>query len=331
MPLPKSPEFCVPLLLELERAGGSAHPSDIYDKVLSHFPPAYISDSDLKERQGSGREGRYKNLIQNARQQLKKSGDIEHRSDGLWPITSQGRQTLRRLLVERHHVLVADLEQAVSGSARLHEIDRSWRPQQADLPRNVRRRRRNRETPPAQAASRTQPPLAPSGPSSVSLADLITRHMAELKRDLASRLANLSADQFEELVAEFLKRLGYSQVRRVGGPGDRNIDVTALYPAPFIEVPVRVQVKHRRTSPNVGPTDVAAFRDRAGGADHLLLMATNAEFTGGAEETASEPRRQLVHLVDGKQLINSMIDKRIGVVEGAMGVLDIDDEFWSRF
>jgi len=182
-----------------------------------------------------------------------------------------------------------------------------------------------------EAQTRLEQPGAPPVVRSKPLAELIATHVDELKRDLTSRVANLSADQFEEFVAEFLRRLGYAEVRRVGGPGDGNIDVTASYPAPFIEVPIRVQVKHRRTSPNVGPSDVAAFRDRAGGVDHSLLMATNAEFTGGAEETASEPRRQVVHLIDGKQIVDSMVDKRIGVREGPMGVLEIDEHFWGQF
>jgi len=152
--------------------------------------------------------------------------------------------------------------------------------------------------------------------------------MRGVRDSLADRIASLSAEQFEELVATVLGRTGYSDVRRVGGPGDRNIDVIATYLAPFIRAAVRVQVKHRRGAPNIGPTDVAEFRDRAGGTDHSLLMVTNVEFTDGAKETASEQGRQRVHLIDGKELINSMIDKKIGLKEGPMGVLEIDEDFW---
>lgn len=184
---------------------------------------------------------------------------------------------------------------------------------------------------PSQPTAARQPPASSSPPTPMSLEDLIVGHLNELKRALSDRIGSLSAEQFEELVAEVLRRLGYSEVRRVGGPGDRNIDVTGTYLPPFVRIPVRVQVKHRRSAPNIGPTDVAAFRDRAGGADHTLLMATNVEFTDGAKETASEQGRQLVHLVDGKEFINAMVDKRIGVKEGPMGVLGIDEDFWGQF
>lgn len=183
--------------------------------------------------------------------------------------------------------------------------------------------------PPHAQPSPSQPPAQP--PPRVSLPELIRAHLEEVERRLAQRIADLSADRFEELVAEFLTRQGYSDVRRVGGPGDRNVDVAAAYRAPSIRFPIRVQVKHRRSGPNIGPTDVAAFRDRAGGPDHTLLMVTNVEFTDGAKETASEQGRQVVHLTDGKELVRSMIDKRIGVKEGPVGVLDIDEDFWGQF
>ena len=187
------------------------------------------------------------------------------------------------------------------------------------------------------APSPPAPPIAPEVSSQapprpvMSLTDLIETHLHQLKQGLFARMGNLSAEQFEELVAEFLKRLSYSEVRRVGGPGDRNIDVTAAYQAPFVKIAIRVQVKHRRGGPNIGPSDVAAFRDRAGGVDHSLIMVTNVEFTDGAKETASEQGRQSVHLIDGNDLIHEMIEKRIGVREGSMGVLEIDEQFWDQF
>ena len=185
--------------------------------------------------------------------------------------------------------------------------------------------------PPPAPKPESAPPVPQPAPKPTSLRNLIVEHLLGLRDEVAQRIANLSADQFEELVATVLGRTGYSDVRRVGGPSDRNIDVIATYLAPFIRAAVRVQVKHRRSAPNIGPTDVAAFRDRAGGPDHTLLMMTNVEFTDGARETASEQGRQRVYLVDGKELINHMRNGRIGVREGPMGVLEIDEDFWSQF
>lgn len=186
-------------------------------------------------------------------------------------------------------------------------------------------------SPPKPLEPKPEAAPAPIRPGVASLRRLVAEHIADLRRGLADQMAELSAEQFEELIAELLKRLGYSEVRRVGGPGDRNIDVTGAYEVPFMRIPVRVQVKHRRGGPNIGPTDVAAFRDRAGGVDHALLMVTNVTFTDGARETASEHGRQLVHLVDGDQLVDAMMENKIGAKEGPLQMPEIDEEFWRRF
>jgi restriction endonuclease Mrr len=164
-----------------------------------------------------------------------------------------------------------------------------------------------------------------------SLAKLVARHIEGLKTDVVQRISRISPAQFEHLVAEFLKKLDYVDVRRTGGPGDGNVDVTATYAAPFLQVPVRVQVKHKQGDGSVGPTDVAAFRDRAGGVDHVLLMVTNGRFTDGAKETGSEHDRQRVFMIDGEQLVDELIAKKICLTEGPLGVTQIDDEFFAQF
>ncbi len=321
MPIPKDKSIEIYLLHEIGQMGGSVRRSDpgIYQRVAQHFPQ--MNASDLQLTDAASGTNKFQKHVEFAASKVRKNGELDGSIKGVWSITPKGRDRVAKewppseppeystgLYIGRPRY-----KKASKAPTRQPTSLQEFRPSQALQP----------EPSPS--------PVDSSRATSMSLANLVATHLDELKRGLADRMASLSADQFEEFVAEFLKRLGYAEVRRVGGPGDRNIDVTASYPAPFIEVPIRVQVKHRRTSPNVGPTDVAAFRDRAGGADHLLLMVTNADFTGGAEETASEPRRQLVHLVDGKGFINSMIDKRIGVVEGAMGVLEIDEDFWNEF
>jgi len=303
--------------------GGSARRSDdeIYQRVAAHFP--LMSASDLQLTDAAGHTAKFRKHVEFARNLLREKGELDGSVRGVWSITNKGRDRLAR----------------------------EWPPsEQPDYSKKLyvgKPRYKKSTRPPAEAATPpitpqppisgrpaptpvpSQPPVQP--PPRASLFELIQAHLKEVECRLAQRIADLSADQFEQFVAEFLVRQGYSDVRRVGGPGDRNVDVAAAYRAPSIRFPVRVQVKHRRVGPNIGPTDVAAFRDRAGGPDHTLLMVTNVEFTDGAKETASEQGRQIVHLIDGKELIRSMVDKRIGAREGPMGIPDIDEDFWGQF
>ena len=333
--LPRDTEIKLPLLLELERAGGVAGLQEMTESVKLHFPD--LTAADLAQTNRDGRTSKWQNRVAWARQYLVETGDIDRFVRGQWRITEGGK---RRLQDRLRALGMSDAEAFLRSQRSLGEIGHApqwnWPERHKRLPKVPPAPRRRDVQTAAQAEPRqpsmvAQPPVVPISPHSMSLADLVAAHINELKRDLSDRIANLSAGQFEELVAEVLRRLGYSEVRRVGGPGDRNIDVTATYEAPFISVAVRVQVKHRRAGPNVGPTDVAAFRDRAGGVDHTLVMVTNVEFTDGAKETASEHGRQVVHLIDGKELIRSMMDKKIGVTEGPMGILEIDDDLWGQF
>lgn len=173
--------------------------------------------------------------------------------------------------------------------------------------------------------------FSPPTTTPTSLLSLVQDHIRDIKEKVASKIQNLSPGNFEELLAEVLSAIGYTDVRRTGGSGDGNIDVIGKYRPPFTSVALRVQVKHRRNGPNIGPTDVAAFRDRAGGADHVLLMVTNVDFTGGAIETASEQGRQIVHLLKGDELVDAMVDKRVGVKDGLIGMPEVDHGFWTKF
>ncbi len=331
--LPRDTEMKLPLLLELERAGGVAGLQQMTESVKVHFPNLTAADLAITNR--DGRTPKWQNRLAFARQYLVETGDIDGSVHGRWRITEDGKRHLRDRL---RALNASDTESFIRSQRSLGEIaepaqwnwlERQKRPPKARPAYALSVVQRSASV---QSAAPTQPQRAGAPPlAERSLGQLIADHLAGLRTELAHRMSNLSADQFEELVADLLRRLGYTDVRRTGGPGDRNIDVTAAHMPPFIRVAVRVQVKHRRGGPNIGPTDVAAFRDRAGGADHTLLMVTNVEFTDGAKETASEQGRQLVHLADGKHLIDAMAENRIGIKEGPMGVLEIDEEFWGQF
>ena len=91
MPLPRGSEYKVPLLLELEGAGGTARHQDIYDKICAHFPPVFFSPSDRDEENKSG-SVKYEKDIQGEAERLKRDGLITRTSGGFWPITPRGKK-----------------------------------------------------------------------------------------------------------------------------------------------------------------------------------------------------------------------------------------------
>lgn len=91
MTLPRQKDVEIPLLEEIENAGGKAEPQQVYPRVAGHFPQ--ITDTDLKERLESG-HNTWTNRVQWVRQLLVNKGQLDGSVRGVWSITELGRGRL---------------------------------------------------------------------------------------------------------------------------------------------------------------------------------------------------------------------------------------------
>ena len=100
MTLPKQTRVEIPLLLEIERAGGEVQPNidDIYVKVAAHFPE--VTPEDLAMKLPDGYTPKWRNRVQWARQALILKGELASPARGRWAITEAGRQRLRQEGIE---------------------------------------------------------------------------------------------------------------------------------------------------------------------------------------------------------------------------------------
>ena len=92
MALPKMKEIELALLSEIEAAGGTTRPRDVYHKVTVHFPQ--ITDCDLRETISSG-ANRWTNRVQWVRQRLILKGELNRYPRGTWQITEKGKKRLQ--------------------------------------------------------------------------------------------------------------------------------------------------------------------------------------------------------------------------------------------
>jgi hypothetical protein len=97
MTLPSQTEIEIPLLKEIDKAGGRLLPKEAYRLVQNHFPD--ITDADLMQRLKCGHVA-WDNSVQWARQSLVKKGQIDKSVRGVWAITELGRKRLRGELVD---------------------------------------------------------------------------------------------------------------------------------------------------------------------------------------------------------------------------------------
>ena len=89
MAIPSEKDIELPLLQEIQAAGGEARPSDLYDRVARHFPKLTPSDQMAKH----SRSGLpiWANRVAWARQHLVNKGELDASTRGIWRITDRGR------------------------------------------------------------------------------------------------------------------------------------------------------------------------------------------------------------------------------------------------
>ncbi|MCJ7645341.1 restriction endonuclease [bacterium] len=93
--------------------------------------------------------------------------------------------------------------------------------------------------------------------------------------DISTWIYDLRPDEFEEFVAGLLQKSGFSDVRLVGGPQDKGIDILAKQDGETIAI----QVKHRK---ELRPAEIERFIDHYLADDRSprnILLVTSAKIT----------------------------------------------------
>jgi Mrr restriction endonuclease-like protein len=87
MAFPETARVELPVLQELDAAGGTDHLRYLYDRLVLYFPQ--LSADDLEERTETGRS-RWRAVVQRAGRQLEEKGELR-RERTCWSLTSKGR------------------------------------------------------------------------------------------------------------------------------------------------------------------------------------------------------------------------------------------------
>ncbi len=81
MAIPSEKDIELPLLQEIETAGGEAKPLELYGKVARHFPQ--LTSTDQKLRHPISGALLWKNRVRWARQHLVNKGEIDASTRGI--------------------------------------------------------------------------------------------------------------------------------------------------------------------------------------------------------------------------------------------------------
>lgn len=122
-------------------------------------------------------------------------------------------------------------------------------------------------------------------------------------RTLLRRLLDMNADQTEQLVADLLRAMGCSRVRRTGKTGDGGVDVRAtLNFHGLAQVQLFVQVKRYAATGFVSRRSVQELRSSVPAGGHGLFVST-CDFRPDAQRVATQAGFPHINLINGDQFV----------------------------
>lgn len=144
----------------------------------------------------------------------------------------------------------------------------------------------------------------------------------DLYRRVLGQILELSPDDFEILVTDLLTSIGFD-AEHVGRQGDGGIDVTGnLKVYGFASMDLRVQVKRYSLSTKIGAKTIRDFRGSVPDKSQGAFVAT-CSFNKKAYEEAIRPGYKRIGLIDGKQLVDIMVDHYENISQGLRDTLKL--------
>ena len=211
-------------------------------------------------------------------------------------------------LVWRHHVNIAANDLVNSGD--LSRIKRGWiiNPEQPDVENSD--------------LDGDSPFFDGETPSpEVVIAQNYQEHQDRLKEKLLQNIMDNPPDFFEKLVLDLLVKMGYggshTDAKVVGRSGDGGIDGIINQDPLGLDV-IYIQAK-QWADVKVGRPDIQRFSGALTGTGASKgVFITTSSFTDPAEKAANESAGPKIVLVDGKQLVQLMIDHHLGISLGSL-------------
>ncbi len=288
--LPGFQDFMRPLLELLAGEAAPLRAREVYEKLADRMK---LDADERGQLLPSRKQPTYRNRIGWASTYLRFAGLVQSPTRGIWTITDAGR----KLLAKNKGRIDLRVLQTIPAYV---EARRAAEGEEGD--------------------SANEAATVPSLPSEETPEELLfaahKRIVGSVAEQLSELLQQATPDFFEELVVDLLGRMGYGTSDdarvRVGRSGDGGIDGVISLDKLGLEK-VYIQAKKWAPGNKVGRPDVQAFFGALAGqrATKGLFMTTSA-FSKEAEQYAASVSGSLI-LVDGKRLVQLMIDHGLGV------------------
>jgi restriction system protein len=268
-----------------------------------------LSDAQRLEMISSGSQAVYKNRCSWAHDRLKRAGMSGSPRHGIWCLTEEGRTY------------------ALANPAPLSAKEVEWL---AIGFMDVRLRPATGESLMEPEVETTALPASSTASPDDRLDQAIRELRASVAADLLDNLKQVSPSRFEVIVLDVLHRLGYGASRddlqRVGGSGDGGIDGVISLDKLGLE---KVYVQAKRWQNTVGRPELQAFFGAlAGQKAKRGVFITTSGYTSQAIEFAKSVEG--IVLVDGRKLVELMMDHEVGVSSRIVKVPKLDSDYFDE-
>jgi restriction system protein len=147
---------------------------------------------------------------------------------------------------------------------------------------------------------------------------------------LREKLGRMAPYDFEHLVRDLLEAMGYEDVTVTKESGDKGVDVVATVQFGITTIKEVVQVKRQQGSIGRPVLDQLRGSLPYHGALRGTIL-TLGSFSKGCKEFALFQGAAPIGLIDGKRLLELLVEHNIGIVEKPATLYEIDESYFSGF
>ena len=151
------------------------------------------------------------------------------------------------------------------------------------------------------------------------LKDIHSKYIEDFRSKTISQLKEVDPSTFETFSKKLLQIYGFEEVEVTKVTNDGGIDGFGKLKVGLTHLKVAFQCKRWRN--NIPRPEIDKFRGACQGEYEMAIFFTTAKFSEGAKGAEQKPGAVPVILIDGKTIVDIMIDKKFGVQVETLPIL----------
>jgi restriction system protein len=154
------------------------------------------------------------------------------------------------------------------------------------------------------------------------LAYQIEQQNREVRKKLLTHVQSQNPVEFERLLGRLLGEMGFEDVEVTSYSGDSGIDIRGILVVSDV-IRTKMAIQAKKWKNNVSSPTVREVRGSLGAHEQGMIITTS-DFSKGAKEEAERSDAVPVALVDGKQLVDLLIEHEVLVKRVAYELINLD-------